>query len=325
MLSNSANGIYWMARYMERASYMCRLLHIQSEALVDRPVSEIQFGWRRIYTAINRNPLGGVQAMGPLDDYNLVDAYFLTDELTFVRDNPESVLSCLERGRENARQIRHCVSDQMWTALNTEFLRIRDVKLTDIWLTSPSSFYEDLLAAIDRFSGVATATMYRDEGWHFFRVGQFIERVQFGCSLLLTQKMIENEFGELAEASWRSLLKIFHASGAYDRTYSNEIRPDLVLDLLVTDRRIPESLLRSVDRTTQELSSLSDGPDAATSGALRRVAGRLGALLRYDWPDRDDREEVLLEVLQYSKQLDSLLSETYFDYAFQGVPRSDIR
>ena len=72
----------------------------------------------------------------------------------------------------------------MWTALNTEFLRIRDVKLTDIWLTSPSSFYEDLLAAIDRFSGVATATMYRDEGWHFFRVGQFIERVQFGCSLL---------------------------------------------------------------------------------------------------------------------------------------------
>ena len=133
--------------------------------------------------------------------------------------------------------------------------------------------------------------------------------------------MIENEFGELAEASWRSLLKIFHASGAYDRTYSNEIRPDLVLDLLVTDRRIPESLLRSVDRTTQELSSLSDGPDAATSGALRRVAGRLGALLRYDWPDRDDREEVLLEVLQYSKQLDSLLSETFFDYAFQGVTK----
>ena len=80
--------------------------------------------------------------------------------------------------------------------------------------------------------------------------------------------------------SWRSLLRIFHASGAYDRTYSIEIQPELVLDLLVTDRRIPESLLRSVDRTTQELSSLGDGPNTATSGALRRLAGRLGALLR---------------------------------------------
>ena len=314
-----------MARYMERAGYMCRLLHLQSEALVDRPVSEIQFGWRRIYTAIDRNPLGGVQAIGQIDDYNLVDAYLLTDELTFVRENPESILSCLERGRENARQIRHCVSDQMWTAMNTEFLRIRDIKLTDIWLSSPGSFYAELLAGIDRFSGVATSTMYRDEGWHFFRVGQFIERVQFSASLLLTQLMLEMQYGELADASWRSLLRIFHASGAYDRTYSIELQPNLALDLLVTDRRIPESLLRSVDRTTQELSSLGDGPNPSTSGALRRLAGRLGALLRYDWPDREDREEVLRQVFTYSRQLHSLLSETYFEYAIQGIPGSDMR
>ena len=314
-----------MARYMERAGYMCRLLHLQAEALVDRPVSEIQFGWRRIYTAIDRNPLGGVHAIGQVDDYNLVDAYLLTDELTFVRENPESILSCLERGRENARQIRHCVSDQMWTALNTEFLRIRDIKLTDIWLSSPGSFYAELLAGIDRFSGVATSTMYRDDGWHFFRVGQFVERVQFSTSLILTQLMLEMQYGELADASWRSLLRIFHASGAYDRTYSIEIQPNLALDLLVTDRRIPESLLRSVDRTTQELSSLGDGPNPSTSGALRRLAGRLGALLRYDWPDREDREEVLRQVFTYSRQLHSLLSETYFEYAIQGIPGSDMR
>ena len=325
MLSSSASGIYWMARYMERAGFMCRLLHIQSEALVDRPIAEIEFGWRRVYNAIDRNPLGGIQGAAAEDDYGLVDAYILTDELTFVRENPESILSCLEMGRENARQIRNCISEQMWTALNTEYLRIRDVKLTDIWLTSPSGFYAEVLAGIDRFTGVATSTMYRDEGWHFFRVGQFIERVQFSCSLLLTQKTLELQYGEIAEASWRSLLRIFHASGAYDRTYSIEIQPELVLDLLVTDRRIPESLMRSVDRAGQELSSLGDGPNAGSSGTLRRLAGRLGALLRYDWPDSDDRDEVLLQVLIYSRQLHSLLSETYFDYALQGVPRGDMR
>lgn len=324
MLSSSASGIYWMARYIERAGFMCRLLHMQSEALVDRPIGEIQFGWRRIYNAVDRHPLGGGIGTEDVEDYELVDAYLLTDELTFVRTNPESVLSCLERGRENARQIRNCISDQMWTALNTEYLRIRDVKLTDIWLTSPSSFYAELLAGIDRFTGVATSTMYRDDGWHFFRIGQFIERVQFSCSLILIQKMLESQYVELSEASWRSLLRIFHASGAYDRTYSIEIQPDLVLDLLVTDPRVPESLLRSVDRTAQELASLSDGPNPATTGALRRLAGRLGALLRYDWPDCDDREAVLTQASIYSRQLHNLLSESFFNYAMQGMPRDDM-
>ena len=321
MLSSSASGIYWMARYLERAGFMCRLLHMQSEALVDRPISEIQFGWRRIYTTIDRNPQGGSIGTEDVDVYELVDAFLLTDELTFVRTNPESVLSCMERGRENARQIRNCISDQMWTALNTEYLRIRDVKLTDIWLTSPGSFYAELLAGIDQFTGVATSTMYRDEGWHFFRIGQFIERVQFSCALLLTQKALQYQIPEFSESSWRSLLRIFHASSAYDRTHSIEIEPDLVLDLLVTDPRVPESLLRSVERATQELSSLGDGPNPATAGALRRLAGRLGALLRYDWPDSEDREAILRQASIHSRQLHNLLSESYFDYEIQGALR----
>ena len=324
MLSSSASGIYWMARYIERAGFMCRLLHTQSAALVDRPVGEIQFGWRRIYDSIDRRPLGGEIGSDSGEDVELVDAYLLTDELTFTRSNPESVLSCIERGRENARQIRNCISDQMWTALNTEYLRIQDVKLTDIWLTSPGTFYAELLGGIDRFTGVATSTMYRDEGWHFFRIGQFIERVQFSCSLILTQQKLESQYREISEASWRSLLRIFHASGAYDRTHGIEIRPDLVLDLLVTDPRVPESLLRSVDRTTQELRSLDDGPNPATTAALRRLSGRLGALLRYDWPDSEDRDAVLRQAATHSRHLHNLLNESYFDYTITGMPRGDL-
>ena len=302
---------------MERASFMSRLLFLQSEALVDRPIAEIQFGWQRIYSAIDRDPLGGIQGEDQVEDYNLVDAYLLTDELTFVRSNPESILSCISQGRENARQIRHCISEQMWTALNTEYLRVNNIQLTDIWTTSPAAFYAELLAGIDRFNGVAASTMYRDEGWHFYRIGQFIERMQFSCSLLLTQIRLDSEVGETTEPSWRSLLRIFHASGAYDRAHGIEIQPDLALDLMVSNRQLPESLLRSVDRAGQELSSLPEGPDYSTTQSLRRLAGRLGALLRYDWPERDDREETLRQVLEYSRQLHVLLIKTYFDYAIK--------
>ena len=314
-----------MARYIERAGFMCRLLQGQTEALVDRPVGEIEFGWRRIYATLDLQPLGGVLGDAAAEEFHIVDAYLLTDELTFEDTNPESVFSCIRSGRENARHIRNCISDQMWTALNTEYLRIQPIKLTDIWASSPSSFYSELLGGIDRFSGVAAATMYRDEGWHFFRLGQFVERAQFSCSLLLTQNMLEHRLGDLPDASWRSLLRIFHASSAYDHTYSSEIQPELVTDLLVADRRIPESLQRTVDRTAQELESLNDGPDAASSGALRRLAGRLSALLRYDWPDRVESTQMLRQARQYSRELHAMVNETYFEYPLEQRPRSDAR
>ena len=56
MLSRSAQGLYWMGRYLERAEHLCRLLRLQTEALVDRPVREIYFGWKRIYGSMYRQP-----------------------------------------------------------------------------------------------------------------------------------------------------------------------------------------------------------------------------------------------------------------------------
>ena len=56
MLARSAEGLYWMGRYLERAAHLCRLLRLQTQALVDRPEREIGAGWRRIYRTMNRVP-----------------------------------------------------------------------------------------------------------------------------------------------------------------------------------------------------------------------------------------------------------------------------
>ena len=56
MLARSAQGLYWMGRYLERAEFLCRLLRLQVEALVDRPVREIHTGWLRIYDTMGREP-----------------------------------------------------------------------------------------------------------------------------------------------------------------------------------------------------------------------------------------------------------------------------
>ena len=205
-----------MGRYLERAEHLCRLLRLQTEALVDRPVREIYFGWKRIYGSMNRQP--------PLGEIELdSDEYTLADDLTFERTNPDSVWSCFAMGRENARQMRNCISAEMWTRLNLAYLRIQKQDIQGIWRVSPESFYTETAAEIDTFAGVAEATMYRDEGWMFMQLGRVIERSQLLIALLLFQLDAETEVEEDADADWTALLRVYHAFEAYNRKYSVEV------------------------------------------------------------------------------------------------------
>ena len=216
MLSRSAQGLYWMGRYLERAEHLCRLLRLQTEALVDRPVREIYFGWKRIYGSMYRQP--------PLGEIEIdSDEYTLADDLTFERTNPDSVWSCFAMGRENARQMRNCISAEMWTRLNLAYLRIQKQDIQGIWRVSPESFYTETAAEIDTFAGVAEATMYRDEGWMFMQLGRVIERSQLLIALLLFQLDAETEVEEDADADWTALLRVYHAFEAYNRKYSVEV------------------------------------------------------------------------------------------------------
>ena len=320
MLSRSAQGLYWMGRYLERAERLCRLLQLQTEALVDRPVQEIHFGWMRIYGSMNRQPPVADLQMGN-DDFTLADSYTLADHLTFERTNFDSVWSCFSLARENARQMRHCISAEMWTRMNLAYLEMRELGIEDIWPTSPESFYAETAAEVNTFIGVAEATMYRDEGWSFMQLGRYIERAQLSTTLLLAQ--IEAERSGVAEmgTGWTSLLTVCHAFDAYSRRYSVEVVPEQVLDLLVTDRLLPSSLSRSLDIAAMEMEAIGPGPDARVSDAARRLAGRLSALVHYEWPDRDDREGLLRQVNLFCRDLQQLVTDTYFEYSVDGLPR----
>ena len=320
MLSRSAQGLYWMSRYLERADHLCRLLRLQTEALVDRPIHEIYFGWSRIYRSLDRQAPGGSLDLVDSDDYTLADSYTLADDLTFERSNPSSVWSCFALGRENARQMRQCINADMWSCLNLAYLRFQKLGIQDIWTTSPESFYAETAAEIDTFSGVSAATMYRDEGWRFMQLGRFIERAQLSASLLLAQLTVHRPDGEQSGADWTSLLRICHAFEAYNRSYSVEVQPGQVLDLLATDPLLPDSLCRSLDRTASDIAAIGPGPNVRSSGAARRLAGRLSALIHYDWPDREDREGLLRQVREHCRELHRLVTAAYFDYPIEDSP-----
>ena len=315
MLSRSAQGLYWMGRYLERAEHLSRLLRLQTEALVDRSVREIHLGWTRIYNTVNREPPGGgLDLIGSSDDFVLADSYTLADDLTFERSNSGSVWSCFALGRENARQMRHCISAEMWTCLNLAYLRIEKLGIQDIWRTSPESFYAETAAEIDTFMGVASATMYRDEGWRFMQLGRFTERAQLSVSLFLAQLAADRLVEEYSDSDWSSLLRLYHAVETYNRRYSVEVEPRQALDLLVTDPLLPDSLSRSLNVAAAELSRIGLGPNAHSSRAAQKLVSRLSALTRHHWPDSEDREGLLRRMNGQCWEMHYLVTDAYFEY-----------
>ena len=159
--------------------------------------------------------------------------------------------------------------------------------------------------------------MYRDDGWRFMQLGRLIERAQLSTSLLLAQ--VAADTGE-EDTDWTSLLRAYHAVEAYNRQYGVEVHPHRVLDLLVTDPMLPNSLCRSLDVAEEELAGLGPGPNTGASAAARRLAGRLSALIHYEWPDREDHEAFLWQVREYCREFHNLVDSTYFDYNPDGLP-----
>ncbi len=322
MLARSAEGLYWLGRHVERTEDVCRLLREQMGTLVDRPVREINFGWRRIYGALHRRPPGpAVGVAESEDDYALADSYTLADDVTFERTNPGSILNSFSNGRENARQMRHCISGEMWTCLNLAWLRLGARRIEDIWKAAPESFYAELAHEMDMFAGVVDATLYRDDGWRFLQLGRLVERAQFTIALLLAHLDGMRSREEPADSEWSSLLRVCQAFDAYRRCYGVEIHPARVLDLLVDDPRLPRSLCRAVDKAAAALGALPLGP--GPSAAARRLAGDLASAVHRPWPTAPslhDHAERLRRLAGECRALHDLVMAAHVGYDPDGAP-----
>ena len=307
--------MYWMGRYLERTEFLCRLIRLQMEALLDRPPRDIHAGWRRLYATLGRTPPGG--GLGPVqgEDFTLADSFTLAGDLTFERQNLDSIWNCFANCRENARQMRHHISTEMWRTLNLAYLRIRTLEIQDIWATAPEDFYAGMVAEIGNFAGAAETTMYRDEGWRFLQLGRCIERAQLVSSLLVQQLAMDAEAGEFAEPDWTSLLRAYQAAEVYHRSYGIAVHPAPVLDLMVADPLLPGSLSRCFNIIGEHLAALGTGPGQASGAEAQRVASALTHLPESRWPDEvTDRSGLLTRAAAQCRELHFLVNGAYFDY-----------
>lgn len=314
-----------MTRYIERGIHVCRLLANQLDAIHDRTTDDIDLGWRRIYRALGREPVGaGLMSSSGDETIMLIDSYTLTDDLAFERLNPSSIIQCFALARENARQIRNVISHDMWSSLNVSFLEIQDRQLVEIWNERPREYFVDVAVSAETIRGIAAGTMYRDPGWYFFRLGQFVERAQLTCAILDSHLETFPDSRHASGADWASLLDICAADGAFRRQHSIAFSASDVLEFLVTDPYLPSSISFALQEVDHAHSEIASGWNSVIAERAKREMGRARAMIHYNWPDRgegnDDEVRAMLgETSNACRRFSDGIEDAYFSYTAMDV------
>ena len=326
MLARVADSFYWMNRYLERVEYIARLIGLQLERLPSSPARDIADGWRRLFRSLDARPPGADTYGGAEgeDDFLFADGYTLTDYLTFEVTNPSSIMFCLTAARENARQVRDAVSNATWSSLNREYLRLQETALVDVWRRDPATLYRDIIQAVQLFDGICASSMRRDAGWHFMRLGRFIERVQLVGALLEAHCAAAEEPAE-ENGDCVGLLWACDAFEAYCQLHGARIRKEKVLDFLVYDAELPHALYFAVNEIRSSLEAIDPSTPGRTSPAPHEMAGRLASILycrEMNLAVGEEGKNTLYDLVALCRECHETLEQTYMSCPaeFASVP-----
>jgi uncharacterized alpha-E superfamily protein len=168
MLSRVADSVYWMNRQIERAENVARAVETTLDLALDGTISP-----GRLWNAL-------VCTFGDEADFwarfGLADQANVISFLAFDQANSNSIASCLQAARENARTVRDMISTPMWEEINKAHLYVRSAAAANAEIDHPREFLDEVKRASQLITGVADATMSHGEAWHFARMGRLIER-----------------------------------------------------------------------------------------------------------------------------------------------------
>jgi uncharacterized alpha-E superfamily protein len=309
MLSRVADSLYWMSRYIERAEHTARLIAVKLESMVEQTPEEAAASWARVTEALT-----GEKIKSPH-----LDAFAATTRLAFDRDGDTSLITSLALARDNARQVREALSNEVWENLNRLYLRLSDVTMESIWVHTPANMFREVLEEMHALEGVTYSTLSHGEGWYFLELGRHIERVQqLGRLLDLHFSAAQSKNGP-KYFDWLVLLKFCTAWEPYTKRYTASIRPQKIAEFLLFDSEFPHSICFSVDRMTEALARVAPGAPPARRAAVERLAGRLKAAVDFGQVDELMSGGVAAFIADITKQCEQIHKALYSSYITYGA------
>jgi len=311
LLSRTADHLYWMARYIERAENMARVLDVthhmslvpnaaESEAALWTPALEIS---------------GNIESYEA--EYEEYTASNVIRYLSMDEKNPSSIYNCLRNARENARAVRVAMTSETWENINALWLEFSQFLGTDLATGDLHGFCDWVKSRSHLFRGVSFGTMLRDDAFRFVRLGTFMERADNTARLLDVKYHLllpeEEEVGGAVDYyEWSAVLRSVSAFQAYQKVFSDTIEPWRVAELLVLREDMPRSLLACFAEIMPILEQLAGRRNIE----CKRLAGELHARLRYGKMEdifQDGLHEFLTDFIVANNNLSLEIQRTFLN------------
>lgn len=278
MLSRVADALFWMARYYERAENNARLIDVNQNMMLDMGRALADAGSGAPYW----NPI--VRMISPFESFRANHPRTTADAaiewLTFSRQNPNSIVTCIANARENARAIRPAISSEMWEQINTTYLQLRSSNLESIKREGESAYFRRIREASQLFQGIVKSTLPHDEGFYWIELGQYLERADATSRLIdvkyyILLPSLDEVGGPIDQTQWAAVLKSCSAYEAYQRRYVARITPSRVAEFLVLHPTFPRSVRFCFDKVHWSLRTISTEHGALGENAPELVASQV--------------------------------------------------
>ena len=274
MLSRTADHLFWMARYTERAENTARMLDVNVQtALLPQSAESTERGWRAM--------LGISELQEDFDKkYPELTARDVIDFMARDPANPSSIVSCLASARENARAVRGTLTTEVWETHNITWLDLPNQLRSSKLRNDPSPFFEWVKYRSHLSRGVTIGTMLKDEAFFFIRLGTHLERADNTARIIDVKFHGAQGGGQDVHRDfyyWAAILRSVSAFEIYRKVYRDVITPARVAELLMLRADMPRSLMGCMEEVVANLNELRNDNSAGTE----RFAGRLHAELKF--------------------------------------------
>lgn len=308
MLSRTADNLYWIARYMERAETVARFLEVGARMSL-LPTAQ---GYRNEWDSLLR---AAGQAEAFAAKYGEAGQRNIESFLFFDRDNASSIASCITRARENGRIVRTALTTQVWDALNTAFQELRQIERTPRGELELSRLTDWTMRHSAMVRGAIDATLLRNDGYNILNIGYYLERGDATARLMDVKYYVllpHSGFAGAENDQWLMLLRALSSHRAFHWAYGGEVTADKIAHFLILNPQCPRALITCAAGTLNHLTRLAKLYGRPT--AAEAAAGALVARLEAETPARIfdvGLHEFLTGFIQDQAALAQVIHDTY--------------